>query len=342
VESEVTVLPRAALAIAIAGAVLIACSGEPRAAAGDQRDSLALLYGFDARSGDVVRDLSGRRHHGAIHGATWTAGRHGQALAFDGVDDYVQAVGYYPFGEANGFTIEAWVKLTGQRPFSNIVTTRNCCAFRMMITPTLTPFYDPGVYSDVDVKSYTFEIGRWTHYALAVAGGATARVLIDGKVVSDTSSGVPSAVPSIYEAMLIGGDPDGTFTNGVIDELRIYTRALTNDEIEADMNSSATAFVLQRAERLVNRLGQQGGDTAAAAQKLRQSRDALARTEDESAQALAGDAEALARAALLKQEGRPGPALDAGAVLLWTLFGVSAFGTLLTAALIWSAWKAAG
>ena len=329
------------MAAAASAALLIACS-PGRGAASESADSLALLYSFDARSGNTVRDLSGRGHHGTAFGATWAEGRYGRALRFDGVDDYVQAVGYYPFSDANGLTAEAWVKLTGRRLFSTVVVSRNCCNFRMLITPTLTPFYDPGMFADFEVTSYTFEFGKWTHYALVVAGGERAKVLIDGQVVSDTNVGVPEVVPSMYEAMLIGGIPDTSFfIEGSIDELRIYARALSDDEIRADMKSSTTAFMVQRAERLVNRLAQQGGDTSAATQKLRESRAALERTDDESAQNLAYETEQVVRAERVKHEARGGVTSDAGKVLLSTLIAVFAFGTLLALVLIWGAWKAA-
>jgi hypothetical protein len=327
------------MAAAATAAVLVACS-TGRGAAGDPADSLALLYSFDARSGDVVRDFSGRAHHGTVFGATWVAGRHGGGLSFDGVDDYVQAVGYYPFSDANGLTVEAWVKLTGRRAYTNIASSRTCCNYRMLISPDLHPFYDPGAYADFQVTSYSFEVGKWTHYALVVAGGQSARVLIDGKVVSDTDSGVPDVLPSFYEAMMIGGDPDYPHNmEGMIDEMRIYTRALSDHDIRADMTSSTTAFLVQRAENLVSGLARKGGDSSAAAERLRESREALNRNEDETAQDRAYAAASLAQAELVKQEGRRGATTDASSVLLATLVGIFALGALLAGVLIWGAWK---
>jgi len=252
-------------------------------------------------------------------------------------------VGYYPFGDANGLTAEAWVKLNRPRMFSSVVGSRNCCNFRMLISPTLHPFYDPGIFADFEVKTHTFEVGQWTHYALVVAGAERAKVLIDGKVVSDTNVGVPEAIPSIYEAMLIGGSPElpSFFIDGVIDELRIYTRALSDDEIRADMVSSTTAFMVQRASALVSRLESQGGDASAARQKLQVSQAAMRQTDDEAAQALAYEVGSLVRAEQVRRATGDGVPTDAGRVLLLTLIGVFAFGTAVAILLIWGAWNAA-
>ncbi len=51
--------------------------------------SLIAHWSFDEGSGDVLHDRSGNKHNGKIHGATWVPSPRGQALRFDGVDDYV-------------------------------------------------------------------------------------------------------------------------------------------------------------------------------------------------------------------------------------------------------------
>jgi hypothetical protein len=322
-------------------AALTGCG--PPGVAGDSGDrGLALLYSFDARSGTVVQDLSGNGHHGTAFGATWADGRFGGALAFDGVDDYVQSVGYFPFGDANGLTVEAWLKLDRNRLFSTIVASRNCCVFRLLISPGMHPYYDPGIYADVEGTPYTFQLGQWTHVAFVVLGGRTARILIDGRVVWESPVGVPGALPSIYDAMFIGGVPNNPFfMEGLIDEFRIYKRALSDDEIRTDMNSSTTWLVVSRAESLVSRV-RRLGLRSSAEQTLQDSRSAWAHGDEQVAQNLAYRAASLTRQELARHGSSGGITGDAGRVLVTTLMSIFVLGTLVAIVLVWSAWKTTG
>ena len=328
--------------MAVCGVALVVCAFARSSAAEPTDSGIVLLYSFDSRSGNVLRDLSGHGNHGTVHGATWAEGKFGHALAFDGLDDYVEAVGYYPFADANGLTVEAWVQLTRRHEFNDIVASRNCCIFRMLISPGLHPYYDAGTYVDVEVTPYRFELGKWTHYALVIVGGQAARVLINGEVVWVSPNGVPERLPNMYEALLIGGIPNSNlFTEGLIDELRLYKKALTDDEIRVDMTSSATGLVILDAEKQLSRLREKGANAGGVQEKLRESRSARDRADDESAQDLAYQAAALARAEL-KKYGSRGADHDAGKVLFFILTAVFLFGTLTAGALIWGAWKGEG
>ena len=57
---------------------------------GEVASSAVLAYGFNEGSGASVHDASGNGHTGIISGATWsTQGKFGQALAFNGLDNWV-------------------------------------------------------------------------------------------------------------------------------------------------------------------------------------------------------------------------------------------------------------
>jgi len=51
---------------------------------------LVAYWSFDEGSGNTLHDLSGNENHGTIYGAVWTGGKSGNALYFDGDDDYVE------------------------------------------------------------------------------------------------------------------------------------------------------------------------------------------------------------------------------------------------------------
>jgi hypothetical protein len=75
---------------------------------------LVAHWTFDEGSGDVLHDVSGNGHHGAIHGATWVKSGKGQGLAFTGNGSYVDfgnAAALKPTGD---FSFAAWIRLDAE------------------------------------------------------------------------------------------------------------------------------------------------------------------------------------------------------------------------------------
>jgi hypothetical protein len=73
----------------------------------------------------------------------------------------------------------------------------------------------------------------WTHLALTY-DGATVRLFVNGVQVSSTSASGPIAVST--GVLRLGAAPNGSdFFRGLIDDVRIYNRALTATQIQADM-----------------------------------------------------------------------------------------------------------
>ena len=66
---------------------------------------------FDEGSGTIAYDSSGQGNNGTIYGATWTSGKVGGALEFDGKDDYVEVPDNPSLdtGSDEDVTIEVWV-----------------------------------------------------------------------------------------------------------------------------------------------------------------------------------------------------------------------------------------
>ena len=59
----------------------------------DQAQGLVGYWPFDEGSGNIAKDYSGNGNDGTlVNGPTWTTGKVGGALSFDGVDDYVRVI----------------------------------------------------------------------------------------------------------------------------------------------------------------------------------------------------------------------------------------------------------
>ena len=74
-------------------------------------DAYTARWKMNEGSGANLFDESDNNNNGTISGATWTTGRFGGALAFDGVDDTVSVPNDESLNLTENFTIETWVWL---------------------------------------------------------------------------------------------------------------------------------------------------------------------------------------------------------------------------------------
>ena len=82
-------------------------------------------------------------------------------------------------------------------------------------------------------------VRSWSHVALTY-DGATLRLFVNGIQVS--SRATTGIIQSTAKPLWIGGNhPYGEHFEGVIDDARVYNRALSEDEIQADMATPVTA-----------------------------------------------------------------------------------------------------
>jgi fibronectin type 3 domain-containing protein len=200
---------------------------------------LVAAYGFEEGSGTTVQDSSGNRNTGTISNATWTAsGKYGKALMFNGTNARINIADSASLHLSSGMTLEAWVS-----PAATVSSWRD-----LIYKQTDIYYLEAGSDSGVPALGGTFAgsndnlfatsrlaVHTWTHVA-ATYDGSTLRIHINGTQVS--SKARTGAITSSTGALSIGGDPVfGQYFNGAIDEVRIYNRALSQAEIQTDMNT---------------------------------------------------------------------------------------------------------
>jgi hypothetical protein len=199
------------------------------------------FYGFSEGSGTSVNDSSSNGHTGTIAGATWsTQGRFGNALSFDGLNDWVTVNSTSLLNLTTGMTLEAWVYPT------TIPTTYTAVAIKENGTDLSyalgagSPSGPPGVFATTQAEiaasgPTTLAVNTWSHLA-ATYDGTMLRLYINGGQVAQAAMSGAMAVSS--GALRLGGNsPNGYWFQGRLDELRIYNRALTQAEIQTDMNT---------------------------------------------------------------------------------------------------------
>ena len=200
---------------------------------------LEAAYSFDEGSGSVLNDASGNGHNGTINGATWTSGRYGGGLSFNGSGASVDlgALGTFYQG---GFTLEAWVqKQTSTKNDVAIVGTFAGGGGPMLWVDHLATRYhltmNSGISNYLD-SGRNPTAGQWQHLAATFdPATTTARFYIDGTEVANRSVSVGIGSSNAWRIGAYGGSPGGFF-DGLIDDVRIYNRALTSGEITTDMN----------------------------------------------------------------------------------------------------------
>ena len=211
-------------------------------------DHLAAAYAFDESGGAATADSSGNGNHATLHGAAFVAGKHGNAVAFDGAGDYVEAPNRASLDIAGpGITIAFWARIESTSSGTDYVIVGKPWSASSMPSP----FYQYGVeYSNSGNKTVDFFFGDpggglhgpyrmsvvpsvWTHVAFTF-DGATVRGYVDG--VERLAASTAASLTPRGNSLRLGVDGAyQQFFDGALDDLRIYNRALTAAEVRSAM-----------------------------------------------------------------------------------------------------------
>jgi len=201
--------------------------------------SLQAHYEFDGNT----NDSSGHGRDGTAQGEpAFAAGKVGQAISLDGLNDYVTITGYKGIlADASGVqqpcTITAWVKTTdsGDRTIASWGTNSNMrrVDFRLYQGTLRVEHGGGNVQGDT-----TLNDDNWHHVALTMIRGATisypdVQLWLDGK--DNTRPGTDPDAFSITAGvdMAIGyrATAAARYFFGAIDDVRLYDKALSAEEV---------------------------------------------------------------------------------------------------------------
>ena len=204
-------------------------------------DSLVLALNFNNNSAigendTKAVDISQYGNNGTIHGATYTDGKFGKALSFDGDGDYVDCGSDSSLNISNG-TIIAWVKRTADAPeFFGIVSTDaaglNDGDMVLGITSAQKFFFmlcDGATEYEIYSNEAT-TINQW--YFIAVTFGSGGMKMYVNNVEQDDTNTFTGGMKPVQNLLVGSRRTDKWYHNGTIDAIRIYNRALTADEIK--------------------------------------------------------------------------------------------------------------
>ncbi len=175
-------------------------------------------------SGDKVYDLSGNNNTGTLTNmdpsTDWVAGKFGKALDFDGDNDYVNVGGV----EIAQWTCSAHVKHTGAWDTWEDVLTGVLAGEENH--PLIFHNGKPRMYGS-SIEANNAIDNEWHHIA-TLNDGTNGYIYVDGVQVKSGTSGLSIKVTKI------GTKPsaNGEFFDGLIDNVSIYNRALSPQEIQ--------------------------------------------------------------------------------------------------------------
>jgi hypothetical protein len=203
--------------------------------------SLVGWWRFDEGMGRTVVDHSGYGHHGIIQGDTiWAGGYAAGALDFTGQDDYVET-DYAGVTGTNPRTMTAWIRTTEPGNVNILSWGENSAGqkWRMRVDGT------GGLRAEVN-GGYNYGVtnirdGRWHHVAVTWEDDGTPDALdfllyVDGQRDATADSLDETIDTATTGVVRIGESPwHGEPFVGLIDEVRIYDKVLTQEEIQLVM-----------------------------------------------------------------------------------------------------------
>ncbi len=218
-------------------------AGTANAASATLDQGLILHFAFEDGSGTTATNLSGSGNNGTlVGGPNWVAGKLGTGLSFPAANDYVNVSPGtdYKFSADQDFSVSTWMKLTNNNYWHQVLgnesaNNRNGFSFPIGGVPGYQglPFFTTRNTCCPYAGGTTIvNDGQW-HHLTGVRAGDAAYLYVDGWLEGTQASGAAVAFDNA-QAFRVGLDPNGYFPfDGTIDEVRIYNRALSSNEVHA-------------------------------------------------------------------------------------------------------------
>jgi hypothetical protein len=201
---------------------------------------------FDDGSDTTAFDSSGKGNDGTlIGGAQWVEGQLGGALEFNGQNARVDAP-YIPL-DSRSFTITMWVNpvlYTGEQiVFSQVQTNATNTSLHFRIYGPGSGRVRMGFYNnDLDTSGNTIQENNWYHIAFWYDfENQNRRIYVNGVQEAEAA-----ATPYLGTSgnTVIGSWGTSQWFQGIIDDVRIYTRVLTETEILGVMAGGGAEYPL--------------------------------------------------------------------------------------------------
>jgi hypothetical protein len=209
---------------------------------------LVLYLTFDEGSGNIVYDYSGNGNNGILYNGsnvcsnppnsgcpTWVDGKFGKALSFDGVNDYVEIPDAPSLQITSAITISAWLKFpVGVASGKGVVQKYPVQDYDYMLYLSVAGY--PSIYiKNPEGRPFSTAYlidhrdNNWHHW-VGTFDGRYLKIYVDGILRNTADTGGTTIRVTSGQSLHIMHGWSG-YLNGTIDEVLIYNRALSEEEI---------------------------------------------------------------------------------------------------------------
>jgi hypothetical protein len=210
---------------------------------GSADPSLAGYWNFDEGTGPIATDSSGHGNNGSLQaGATWAPGKVGShCLALNSAGAFVE-IPNAVVDTSKPYSVSAWVKLSVAAGNQTVVSIDGNSDSAFFFKQHAAGFFtlevrasdraSAPVGASASASAQT-AAGTW-YYFTGVFDGSTIYLYVDGVLNGRGTFATPwrgLGHTFVGRSKFMG--PYGDYVTGAIDEVRIYSRALTASEIQA-------------------------------------------------------------------------------------------------------------
>ena len=208
-------------------------------------------WNFDAAdvSGTTAYDASWSGHDGTLtNSPASVVGQLGQATSFNGTTQYMSVANSTTGMDLSGaFSVAFWAKLNGyngtwqQLVWKRVDDGSGAQGWQIYASDTSNTLNVARWLNGANLgPNATYTVGTWQHWVLTY-DGANLKLYRDGGQVGSTVADARNINGTV--ALVIGGMSGSQGTNGVLDDMRIYSRALTAPEVAGLAGKQITVYV---------------------------------------------------------------------------------------------------
>jgi len=203
------------------------------------------LVGYWPFNGNA-NDESGNNHPGTVNGPVLVSDRFdtpNKAYYFDGINDYISITASSLVDNQTSMTLSFWIKRESNDDYGIIIHTGNQGCINTQVKKDSVTVgictnsnYDGSAPTEFDINWIHIKQAQWNHI-LYLYNGTKLKLYINGEFVKEAfAEGNIWSPQSSYLAFgvyFLFGSPDHGYYKGILDDVRLYNRALTGDEIQS-------------------------------------------------------------------------------------------------------------
>ncbi len=199
------------------------------------------LEGHWKLDGDAT-DETANGNDGTLQGdAAYAHGREGRGVELDGDGDYVNVGDDDDLDITGDLTLAAWVRVDGSDDLTRGIIGKNIgtsdCAYFLGVNEStgevqfwVSPNADGSGLAAVTADAPR---GVWVHLTAVYDTSASLTLYVNGVQAGQNTTSIPASINNSAADLTIGRGFDGSSTDleGAIDDVRIYSRALSAEEV---------------------------------------------------------------------------------------------------------------